>query len=73
MFKELLNKVFGAPSKLYYNWKVRLSLNILKNLDKNMIKAHYPRYKRRQFWRDFINSRARRQAIELSLKKQDKK
>lgn len=69
MFKELLNKVFGAPSRLYYSWKVKLSLNILKKLDANMIKAHYPRYKRRQFWRDFVNSRAHRQAIELNLRK----
>ncbi len=69
MVKELLNKVFGAPTRLYYNWKVGLSLNILKSLDVNMIKAHYPRHKRRQFWRDFVNSPANRQAIELSLRK----
>ena len=69
MVKELLSKVFGVPSRLYHSWLVKLSLNILENLDKNMIKAHYPRYKRRQFWRDFVNSRANRQAIELSLRK----
>lgn len=69
MFKEFLNKVFTAPSRLYYGWKVKLSLSILKNLDVNMKKGHYPRYKRRQFWRDFVNSRAHSQAIELSLRK----
>lgn len=47
--KEALIKVFGVPSRFYYGWLVRLSLNILKNLDANMIKAHYPPYKRRQF------------------------
>jgi len=69
LFKEALNKVFGAPSRLYYGWKVSLSLNMLKNLHEDMIKAHYPRHKHRQFWRDFVNSPARRQAIELSLRR----
>ncbi|MQY69672.1 MAG: hypothetical protein GH145_02260 [Firmicutes bacterium] len=69
MFKELLSKVFGVPARLYYSWKVSISLKILKKLHENMKKAHYPRYKSRQFWRDFVNSPARRQAIELSLRR----
>jgi len=69
MFKEILSKVFGGPSRLYHGWLVRLSLNILKNLDQNMIKARWPRHKRRQFWRDYINSRGHRKAVELSLRK----
>lgn len=69
MFKEFLSKVFGIPSRLYYNWKVKLSLSILKDLDMSMKKAHYPRYKRRRFWRDFVNSPAHSKAIELSLRK----
>ena len=62
-------KVFRLPIRLYSSWLVRLSVQLLENLDKNMIKARWPRYKRRQFWREFVKSSAQRQAIELQIKK----
>lgn len=53
---RLLITKLNFPARLYHNWIVKISLRLLRDLDSNMIKARYPRYKRRQFWRDFIKS-----------------
>lgn len=56
MSLKLLITKLNFPARLYRNWLVKISLRLLRDLDSNMKKARYPRYKRRQFWRDFIKS-----------------
>ena len=65
--------IFNFPVRFYRNWLVKLSLRLLKDLDLNMIKAHYPRYKRRQFWRDFVSSSQHNVSIRKVIGKTVKK
>ena len=56
MFITLLITKLNFPARLYHNWIVKISLRLLQDLDLNMKKAHWPRHKRRQFWRDFVGA-----------------
>ena len=53
--------------KLWYRFIVGLTIKLLHRLDENMKRAGWPRWRRRQFWRDFIKGQ-RAEAIAL-LKK----
>ncbi len=61
------------PKRIYRGWLVNLSVRLLRDLDENMIKARWPRYKHRQFWREFVKSSAQRKAVELEIVKHKKK
>jgi len=56
MSLRLLISKLNFPARLYHNWLVKITLRLLRDLDSNMIKARWPRHKRRQWWRDFVGA-----------------
>lgn len=38
----------------YYDWRAKLAIRFIEELDQLMIKAHWPRYKRRQAKTDLM-------------------
>ena len=59
------------------NWllrrKIKKAIDILVRIDVTMKKLGYPRYKRKQFWRDFITSAAKRKETFDGLEKEANK
>jgi len=70
---RLLISKLNFPARLYHNWIVKISLRLLRDLDSNMNKAHWPRHKRRQFWRKFVSSSQHALAVEHIIGKKIKK
>ena len=63
----MLNPIALLKRK-YWSWRVRSGIRVVKELDDIMKKAYWPRYKRKQFWREFIKSRQKALLVSKGMK-----
>ncbi|NVM24191.1 MAG: hypothetical protein HWN68_20730, partial [Desulfobacterales bacterium] len=66
-------KIFNSLKRRYWSRQVRKGIRVLENLDGMMGKAHWPRHKRRQFWREFVKRQANREKVYGELRRVSKR
>lgn len=66
--KQRIVSIIDFFKRKYWHWQAQKGIRILQQLDTMMIKARYPRYQRRQFWREFIKRQSQRDTIYKKLR-----
>jgi len=67
--KIYIKRLISSLKRKYWGRQVRRGIKILENLDGMMGKAHWPRHKRRQFWREFVKRQANREKVYGELRR----
>ena len=66
---KMLKRLIDSLKRKYWGWQVRKGIRVLENLDGMMRKAHWPRPKRRRFWREFVKRQANREEVYGELRR----
>lgn len=63
-YEKLLRlKITGFIRGIYFRYKIKHGIYVLKSLDGWMASAGYKRTERRQFWREFVNKQDARDKL----------
>ena len=56
--------------RIYFSWRAKRSIQVLRNLDNVMVRAGWGRTKRRQFWRRFVKTAGERTGLFAEMEKE---